>query len=557
MLRTFHGFFWPSSSATSNSGDHKRWSLLGLSLLLGSQLLLGHPQTVWFSAVACVVYVGCRASEFARFSLLALLVVAAASGVMLGSTQLLPSLDLLEQSARGNPTRDFRLSLSLHPFNLAQLWSPYVFPNRTYGLPRENFVHEFGVYNGALCSLAVVWALIRRKRISHPRLAAFGALVGGVGLLLALGRYGGVYELLTALPLVGKFRGPTRHILLVHLGMAILTAVMVHDIVRGRDERSGREVRAVRWLGIPVMLSLGTLITSWFWPESFSWNAEQHDLWIPAAVSLAIVLTTTVLVSDAARGATIAMLALPICLSLDLGLWGYTYVFADKPRTVSDLATLRDAPPDVRPGTRVHLEPAEPMVNYLILRDLSVLQPYVGLKPVRRLPSWSSTNLRLAGAEWANLAHGWQRVPAPMSRARLVSNIHVSDNPERDIAEIDISVTALVERPVEVAGPVSASSVRIVTDDPGQIRIDIDAADQPLLVTTETFHTGWRATVGERTLETLRVNGDYLGVLLESGRYQTLSGLSARKRTEGNLADRRRGGAHPLARHSGGAPLER
>ena len=204
------------SSATSNSGDHKRWSLLGLSLLLGSQLLLGHPQTVWFSAVACVVYVGCRASEFARFSLLALLVVAAASGVMLGSTQLLPSLDLLEQSARGNPTRDFRLSLSLHPFNLAQLWSPYVFPNRTYGLPRENFVHEFGVYNGALCSLAVVWALIRRKRISHPRLAAFGALVGGVGLLLALGRYGGVYELLTALPLVGKFRGPTRHILLVH-----------------------------------------------------------------------------------------------------------------------------------------------------------------------------------------------------------------------------------------------------------------------------------------------------------------------------------------------------
>ena len=107
-----------------------------------------------------------------------------------------------------------------------------------------------------------------------------------------------------------------------------------------------------------------------------------------------------------------------------------------------------------------------------------------------------------------------------MSRARLVSNIHVSDNPERDIAEIDISVTALVERPVEVAGPVSASSVRIVTDDPGQIRIDIDAADQPLLVTTETFHTGWRATVGERTLETLRVNGDYLGVLLESGRYR-------------------------------------
>ena len=66
-------------------------------------------------------------------------------------------------------------------------------------------------------------------------LLTFALALVGVGVLFALGRYGFVYEAVTMLPLVGKFRAPARHIALVHLGLAILAAMAAYDVTGPED----------------------------------------------------------------------------------------------------------------------------------------------------------------------------------------------------------------------------------------------------------------------------------------------------------------------------------
>jgi hypothetical protein len=43
-----------------------------------------------------------------------------------------------------------------------------------------------------------------------------------------------------------------------------------------------------------------------------------------------------------------------------------------------------------------------------------------------------------------------------------------------------------------------------------------------ILATTESYHQGWRTTGPEPVLSTLRLYGDYLGVLLEAGEYRLI-----------------------------------
>ena len=130
--------------------------------------------------------------------------IASVAGLMLAGIQLVPSLDLLKTSERDTVATVFALSYSLHPLNILQLFSPYLLLNRIYAAPDERLIHEFGVYSGALATIALAWAAVRWKDLPFRRLAVFAIVTSVTGLLLALGRYGLVYEWVTVLPLVGS-----------------------------------------------------------------------------------------------------------------------------------------------------------------------------------------------------------------------------------------------------------------------------------------------------------------------------------------------------------------
>jgi hypothetical protein len=131
---------------------------------------------------------------------------------------------------------------------------------------------------------------------------------------------------------------------------------------------------------------------------------------------------------------------------------------------------------------------------------------------------------RIAGVGWRETAAGWVSVPDTMPRARLVSAVQQSGNIKADVHRIDIASVALAEAPIEgltaSAGAHDRGLVRVVEDRPGSIVLDTTAATKQLLIVTERFHSGWRATADGRPSEPLRVYGDYLGCVVDPGQHR-------------------------------------
>ena len=109
------------------SADRRQVALaqLLISLGTGSQLLLGHPQFVWLSVLAELAFVAWRLRSAVSAWRVALLCWAVVLGALLGSIQILPTIEALGESERSNPSAEFRSTYSLHIANLLQLVSPY------------------------------------------------------------------------------------------------------------------------------------------------------------------------------------------------------------------------------------------------------------------------------------------------------------------------------------------------------------------------------------------------------------------------------------------------
>lgn len=499
------------------SGDSRRkgLSIIGLSLLTGSILLLGYPQYVWIAALICGIYVVMNGRRTTSRRL-AIAAGSAAAGVMLGGVQLLPTIDLLGQSMRAATTRDFALTYSLHPLNLAQLFSPYLFTEWVYAAPDELFVHEFGIYNGVFCTLSALWVLLRWRHLPSRAPVVFAGALMFIGLLLALGRYGGVYEIVAMLPLVGTFRAPARHIVLVHLGFALLAAVAFDDIRRSSDNR--RSVAPSRWIWLPLAASVGLPFVVWAWIATAMGFEGQTVSRAGVFIGAGMTCIVTLLLADARRGSRPALVLLPVILSVDLALWGYGYVWSGGVRTVREIASQTEGPPaEAGAGARLHAaETHSP--NLLLLRGFGIARPYVGLSPRRALSLASSNELRVAGVEWVQNPD-WRRVADPMSRVRIVPEWLLTQQPVSALSGIDVRRVGLVDRALPPLHPDATATA--IADSAGRITADVSAPGHALLVTTEAYHPGWRATDGDRReLQTLRVYGDFLGVLLTPGEYR-------------------------------------
>ena len=480
---------------------------LGMGLLLGSAFLMGFPQFVLLSAIAVGAFVLWHIGTTRDVPAIGWVTLAAATGVGLGAIQLLPMVDVAAESFRSDVSTAFATSFSLHPYNLLQLVSPYLFPGRAYVLLGEHSIHESTLYGGALCTLSMVYALARGRAMAHRRLVWGAVILSGAALVLALGRHGGVYLLLAQLPVFGSFRAPARFILLLHFAMAIVSAAVFDDLTEWVATRPSRRMTVLTGaiaatVVISAAVSVGGVIA-------------RGGGAVRAAQSLSVFAATGALLVLAVRGRQWAIVLLPIVAAADLGGWGYFYVWRERPASVARIAMRAERPPG--PAGELVYTP-EPS-NLPVLAGYRALNAYVALSPRRAVEVDNPIAQRLAGVDWRKDLRSWEPVDDRMPRARIVHQVSVARrNVGRAVAQIDLDRSVVVPMPIEVDAVQGADDVRVVVDRPGRISIGTRTSGRGVLVITERYHEGWRAQSADgRPVPVIRANGDFLGCVVDPG----------------------------------------
>lgn len=144
-------------------------------------------------------------------------------GVLLAAPQLLPTLELSELGLRsGGLDYGEASSFSLKPLALGWTLLP------SYGLTNLSAVFDTPGYTEYVAYVGIIGLLLALIGAWRGRgsARAFGLLLGGLGLFLALGRWNPLYFLLYRfVPGFDLFRAPARWMMLYTLGAAVLAGV--------------------------------------------------------------------------------------------------------------------------------------------------------------------------------------------------------------------------------------------------------------------------------------------------------------------------------------------
>ena len=343
--------------------------------------------------------------------------------------------------------------------------------------------------------------------------------------MLSLGRYAGLYTLLSHVPLVGSFRAPARYIGLVHFGMAVAGAVAFDALANGGQWRRRRGL----WLiAIPAAAVAAVMLTGRVTP---GWAAVSKHAASGAALAAGPLLAALAVVTiwAASRGARIALVALVVLAAADQGFYGLTYVDKTPPVT---LAVFADSVrlPKAESFFRIEAVPATD--NIPTLNGFNLVTGYTGLTPRKALDYSDVAALRLASTSYTlvkteeHLPDGGvvgrlraQPVPDPMPRARLVADEVVTGDPQAILDGVDIAKTALVAEAMRLDGG-KPGSAAVTRDLPGDIAVMTDAESRQILVISESYHPGWRATVDGAATKPIPAYGDFLAVPVHRGRHE-------------------------------------
>jgi hypothetical protein len=515
-----------------------RWSsLAAIALLTGSQLLLGHPQAVWFSLLVEAAFVMFLwFSPRARWWPPLWIALAKLLGLAIGAVQLLATLNAVRDSTRLGPDESFAFSYSLTPRHLIQLLEPSLLWGRVIGWTAVSG-DEYAAYGGAVPLVLLAWWLAARPRLRRLGLISLtdrlglAALAWGVlGLWLATGRFGGLYYVQTWLPLVRDFRCPARYVLYTQLALAIISAIALMRLVQlaRREAAPLRRELVVAWL-----MGGASLFTA----GAFLWPYRGHleilvEMWpsivLGPVMFLAAAGTLTWALSGSRRGLA-ALVLLAACDHALYGLGGVVAWHKSLPRALllRDLERANAAPPSAE-GRILRGAPS----NAPLLLGHRMWDGYAAIIPRRRLDQLSLAALRVAEVEYLPAAVQrlaripelksedgvWYRVPHTLPRFRLVTTSRMSLQPAVDLERIDVEHVALTPRELGLSGG-SPGVLEVLCDQPGDIRLRSQVDGRQLLVVSETFHDGWTATVNDQPAPVEIVNGDFLGCVLEAGQH--------------------------------------
>ncbi|MEO8197089.1 MAG: YfhO family protein, partial [Thermoanaerobaculia bacterium] len=262
-------FFAVERLAAGRKNGRGTWALL--AALAGLQLLAGHPETAFFTAAACGIYlvarggIGRRGQREARLEVWAKVVSAWFVGLLLSGVALVPLAFTVVQTDRW---REAAAGGEIMLTTILGLWLRFVLPNAFGQATEGTFWGAFlfvptTVYAGAL-TLPFAVAALWRRAVRDPQEAALDRRLRALAVmvvvcLLAAYHFPGVRELLLATPVVQKM---LHHYLLlgVELGLALLAGAGLERWLAGDG----------RGLLYGALLPLAGLVFGW---------ATFHDDW--------------------------------------------------------------------------------------------------------------------------------------------------------------------------------------------------------------------------------------------------------------------------------------
>ncbi len=110
-----------------------------------------------------------------------------------------------------------------------------------------------------------------------------------------------------------------------------------------------------------------------------------------------------------------------------------------------------------------------------------------------------------------------------------------SRDPDIDIMHIRPETTALTEIPLALPAS-KPGTAALVAERPGRLEIAVDCTAVQLLVAAEGYHRGWQALVDGRPREVYRVNGDFLGCLVDAGNHRVVFNFQPESLQRGRFA---------------------
>ena len=218
------------------------------------------------------------------------------------------------------------------------------------------------------------------------------------------------------------------------------------------------------------------------------------------------------------------MLAIVLLQVADLGIYCESFVLRrGQAKSVADLLAGIQIPQQASRGDRVFTD-NHGIVNddLLLLKGLRLSQGYASITPHKELMPNKLASQRVAGAKWALLYEGpnnrprWLGLGEPLPRVKLFRQAMLYNDLNARLDQIDCKTVALVCKDISISGD-TPGTAQIVKDKPGDIEIAADVNSRQLLFLSESFDPGWRVIVDGKTQELIRVFGDFMGCVLDSG----------------------------------------
>ncbi len=519
-----------------------RWWLLGVGAV-AMQALAGHPQTVFNTGVAAIVYTALLLVGGGQRRRLAAGVVGMyAGGAALAAVQILTGLQVAAETTRsGGVPYEFAAMFSLPPENLLTLLAPGLFGDLTH-------CPYWGRW--------YLWEMSLFMGVSGLSLAAYGALCGGAArrwspgmvallLLLALAAYTPLFGLLYAVvPGFDHFRGHSKFIVQAGFFLALLAGIGCDNLLR-----EARHTRTLRWLAA-LALALGVIAvglglciqSSAAVGAAGPWGRLMTDM---AATNESYVRLAQAqdpqFIQQAGRGAAQAWLCCGATCLLLGGLWWLrqttiraaygmaglalleVFVFARATRPTFDLAAAR------QPAVRQFL--AEHPGDYRILQlnnlysdphnEAQYLWGYdpVALRRYAEFMAWTQGQnpdnaadeviFRSAPPLYRMLRLGYvftpdgavgQAAAPPLPRLQLVRRWTLAQGRDHIFALLgdpafDPRRQVILETP-PVPEPVQTSqrgAVRLVQATTDALEVEAILPQPAILLVTDAYSTGWRA----------------------------------------------------------------
>jgi hypothetical protein len=244
-------------------------------LLLGVQILGGFPQIAFYTILLSCLYLLFTSATFLRhgaYKDISIVVLGTMIFLLLGfcvaAVQFLPTLEFTTLSTRaGGVTYNMATYDSLNPKEVLAFIIPDIFGNavdRTYWRSPE--VWHFWESCGYVGILPLLLALVKVKDGELRQIRVFFAMLAGLALFLALGKYNPLYPLVYRLPGFHSFRIPAQIIFLYVFAIAALAGIGMHQL--SRDPWRFNRGSGLLFTGIGVLLCL-VVVGVHFFPFRF------------------------------------------------------------------------------------------------------------------------------------------------------------------------------------------------------------------------------------------------------------------------------------------------